>query len=160
MNIKRKELPLLIFSLLLPQAAGLIGSLFTFSSIPTWYATLVRPPIAPPNWVFGPVWTTLFLLMGVSYFLIARRKRTKETSEASLYFYKQLALNTLWSFAFFGLHSPVAGIVVIIPLWYLIFVTIKKFSRILPIAGQLMWPYLAWVTFATILNFCFALLNL
>ncbi len=159
MNIKRKELPLLIFSLVLPQAAGLLGSLFTFSAITTWYQTLIKPPIAPPNWVFGPVWTTLFLLMGISYFLIARKKKTKETNEALLYFYKQLALNVLWSVAFFGLHSPLGGIVVIIPLWYLILVTIKKFSKISPIAGQLMWPYLAWVTFATILNICFFLLN-
>lgn len=160
MKIKSKEFPLLIFSLVLPQAAGLIGSLFTFSAIPNWYQTLVRPPIAPPNWVFGPVWTTLYLLMGISYFLIARKKQTKEKKEALLYFYKQLALNTLWSFAFFGLHSPIAGLLVIIPLWILILTTIKRFSKISPVAAKLMWPYLAWVSFATLLNLCFALLNI
>lgn len=157
--IKAKDILLFIFSLTLPLAAGFVGSFFTFASIPTWYATLIKPPIAPPNWVFGPVWTTLYILMGISFFIIARKKQTKETRNAKLYFYKQLILNALWSFAFFGLHSPIAGLLVIIPLWFLIYKCIKSFVRISYAAGFLLWPYLCWVSFASILNLWFVLLN-
>lgn len=159
MKIKTKELPLLIFSLALPLVAGFIGSLFTFQSIPTWYVTLVKPPISPPNWVFGPVWTTLYLLMGTSFIIVLKSKKSKEKKEAIKYFYKQLFLNTLWSIAFFGFRSPILGVVVIVVLWILILKTIISFSKISIIASQLLYPYLAWVSFASVLNFWIFIIN-
>lgn len=159
MKIKSSEIPLLIFSLVLPQLAGFVGSLFTFSQIPTWYATLDKPPISPPNWVFGPVWTTLYILMGIAFFMVARRKADKKVKDAKAVFYKQLALNSLWSIAFFGFNSTLYGLIVIVPLWIAIFISINKFSKISKKASYLLWPYLAWVSFASILNFWLYILN-
>lgn len=138
--------------------AGVIGSVFTSPSIPTWYAALNKPVFSPPNWIFAPVWTTLYILMGISFYLIWVSK-SKLKQKATKLFLMQLGLNVLWSFMFFGLHSPVLAFVNIIALWVLIFLTIQSFRPISKTAAYLLYPYLAWVSFASILNFSLWILN-
>lgn len=155
---KITNIGLLIFSIVLCQAAGLLGTVFTMSAIPTWYAELSKPFFSPPNSVFGPVWTVLYLLMGISLYivLISKHKRKKD---AQLLFFTQLGLNTLWSIIFFGLRNPVAAFLEILLLWIAIFYTIKVFHTISKKAALLLYPYLAWVTFASLLNFSIWILN-
>lgn len=142
------------------EMAGIFGSLFTASAISTWYTTLVRPELSPPNWVFGPVWTTLFALMGVSVWLVWKRGTKNPDVRVALgMFAFQLAVNVLWSLAFFGLHSPGAALMVIFLLWLAIAMTIALFVKLSKPAAILLLPYLAWVTFATYLNYAFWILN-
>lgn len=144
----------LIISLLLPQLAGLVGSLFTFSAIPTWYATLNKPSFSPPNWIFGPVWTILYILMGISLYLVwSKGKR------GVALFKFHLVINSSWSIVFFGLRSPFLGLIVIVVLWITILALIRIFWKINKLASVLLWPYLAWVSFATVLNFAILILN-
>lgn len=151
----------LIISILICEGAGIIGSVFTISSIPTWYVTLNKPFFSPPNWIFGPVWTILYLLMGISLYLIWTKKVEKKVPKVKSYqvFFAQLILNTLWSIVFFGMKSPFAGFVVIIILWFLIIETIRNFAKVDKTASFLQYPYLVWVTFATVLNFSVWVLN-
>ncbi len=150
----------LIGFILLPFAAGAIGSFFTFSAIPTWYSTLVKPQFAPPNWLFGPVWSMLYLFMGISAYLIWQKGWGKKPVRAALtLFGVQLILNTLWSILFFGLRSPLYGLLCIIPLWLSIAYCIKLFHPIDKRAAYLFIPYLLWVSFATILNAAIWMLN-
>lgn len=159
MNFKQ-NLVLLGF-IVLSQAAGLIGSLFTAPAINSWYVDLIKPGIAPPNWVFAPVWTTLFLLMGVSAFLVWRRGiHRAEVKVALVVFLIQLILNISWSFLFFGLRSPGAAMIEILILWLAIFANIIVFYKLSKIAGLLLVPYLLWVSFASYLNFLIWNLNL
>lgn len=147
-------------SLLLPQLAGIVGSIFTVRSIPTWYASLQRPDFAPPNWIFAPVWTTLFIMMGISAFLIWRRGTDKKEVKVALaIFIIQLVLNTLWSVIFFGFQNPGAALIEISLLWLAILATIILFSKISRVASLLLWPYLLWVTFASYLNYAIWRLN-
>lgn len=150
----------LIISLTAPFVAGGIGSYFTSGAINTWYATLQKPVFNPPNWVFGPVWTLLYILMGISVYLywiaIARKKRS---ITGLIIFDIQLILNTLWSLVFFGLKNPLLALVVIVMLLATIFLTIRIFVRENRLAGYLLIPYILWVTFATILNFWIFILN-
>ena len=148
-----KGMKKLVLSILACLSAGLIGSLFTFSSIPTWYKTLVKPPFSPPNWVFGPVWTMLYVLMGIALSLIWKKRGARTL------FLIHLAFNAGWSIVFFGLHSITGGMVVIIILWGLIVALIRAFYRIDRRASYLLIPYLVWVSFASILNFSLLLLN-
>ena len=148
----------LIASILVCQLAGIVGSLATFPEITGWYATLIKPFFAPPNWVFGPVWITLYLLMGIALWLVWE-KGLKKTKKAMQLFAAQLALNSLWSIVFFGFHSPLGGFIVIVLLWYLIFLCMMRFSKISKRAGWLMVPYLAWVSLASVLNLAILLLN-
>lgn len=148
----------LIFSIGLCLGTGLLGSIFTGPSITTWYATLNKPAFSPPNWVFAPVWTTLFILMGISLYLIWITKDRLKQKAFNLFFV-QLALNVLWSILFFGMHNPILAFVDILILWWTIFLTIKAFSKINKLAGQLLWLYLAWVSFATLLNLSIIILN-
>jgi benzodiazapine receptor len=149
-----------VVSIVVCQAAGLIGSIATFPSIPTWYASLDKPPFNPPNWVFGPVWTTLYTLMGIAAFLVWRKGiRNREVKIALGIFVVQLVLNTLWSVVFFGLNSLAGGLVVIVVLWIAILLTIITFFRMSKVAGALLVPYILWVSFATILNFSLWQLN-
>ena len=141
-----------IASLLVCQLAGALGSLFTAPAIPGWYAGLVKPSFSPPNWVFAPVWTALFLLMGVALAVVWQRKDHPEAPAALRWFAIQWMLNVLWSVAFFGLHSPLLGLVDIVVLWVAIVVTILRFRRISRPAAWLLAPYIAWVSFALILN--------
>lgn len=149
-----------VLSIVVCEGAGLIGSLATFPSIPTWYASLEKPAFNPPNWLFGPVWTTLYALMGIAAFLVWRQGiRKREVKIALGIFLVQLVLNSLWSIVFFGLNSLLGGLVVILPLWVAILLSIVTFYRISKTAGVLLIPYILWVSFATILNFSLWQLN-
>ena len=155
-----KEAGKLLFAIILCNMAGIIGSLFTFSAIPTWYATLIKPEFNPPNWIFGPVWTTLYILMGVSLYLIWKQyEKGKNAKPALTIFSAQLVLNALWSILFFGLQSPLYGLICIIPLWISIAAMIAKFYPLSRNAALLQIPYLLWVSFATILNLFIWMLN-
>lgn len=152
----------LLISIIICQLAGGIGSIFTSKSVSTWYLTINKPSFTPPNWLFAPVWIGLFLLMGISLFLVwshlavALQKRRR----ALTIFFIQLFFNILWSVMFFGLKSPLLGFIVIIVLWILILLTIIKFFKISKLAGWLLIPYILWVSFATILNLAILILNL
>jgi translocator protein len=150
----------LVVSIIACLAAGAIGSIFTRSAIPTWYAALEKPAFNPPNWLFAPVWTLLYVLMGVAAFLVWRKGlENRQVRIALIVFLVQLVLNALWSVVFFGLESPLYGVVVIAALWVAILFTVLKFYRISLTASVLLWPYLLWVTFAAVLNVSIWLLN-
>ena len=149
----------LIWSLLLPFAAGGIGSVFTFTEIPTWYAALTKPVWNPPNWLFGPVWTILYLLMGISLYRYWQRASKERVGAGVGLMVGQLVLNALWSIVFFGLHQPAGAVYVILVLWLAIVWTMVEFSRVDKVAAWLLAPYLAWVTFASALNYAVAILN-
>lgn len=142
------------------ELIGGSGAFFTAAAIPTWYATLARPAFAPPNWIFGPVWSTLFLLMGVAAWLVWERGwQRREVRVALGMFAAQFALNILWSALFFGLHNPGAAFAEIVVLWCAIVAAIVTFGRVSRPAVWLLAPYLAWVTFAAYLNLMLWLLN-
>ena len=151
--MKASDIWKLVVSIIACLAAGAIGSIFTQQAIPTWYATLEKPAFNPPNWVFMPVWTLLYVMMGVAAFLVWRKGlESKQVRIALIVFLVQLVLNALWSVAFFGLESPLCGLIVIVALWVAILFTVLKFYRISRVASVLMWPYLLWVSFAAVLN--------
>ncbi len=151
----------LVIAVAVAEGAGTIGSFFTAPAIPTWYAGLARPEIAPPNWVFAPVWTTLFALMGIAAYLVWVRPgvSSRDRNKALALFAAQLALNVLWSAVFFGLESPGGALLEIIVLWWSILVTIIAFARISRPAAWLLAPYILWVTFAAHLNYTIWTLN-
>jgi len=150
----------LIISIVACQCAGLIGSAFTTPAIPTWYAALEKPPFTPPNWLFAPAWITLYLLMGISASIVWQKGvDTPRVRTALIIFLIQLILNALWSVVFFGLESPLYGVIVIAVLWIAIVSTIVKFFRISTLAGALLLPYIGWVTFAAALNVSVFMLN-
>lgn len=150
----------LVISIVICELVGLLGTPFTITAIPTWYSTLNKPFFAPPNWIFGPVWTLLYFLMGVSFYLIWKQGwQKKKTKEAGQLFLLQLALNYIWSPTFFGLKSPSLGLIVIVSMWILILATIKKFYPLSKTASYLLFPYLLWVSFATLLNMAIVILN-
>ena len=153
-----KQVAIYLGSVIASFAAGAIGSLATIPNIPTWYVSLDKPPLLPPNGVFGPVWTVLYLLMGIALALLITHKATGKKF-AYAWFAVQLTLNTLWSVVFFGLHLPWPGAVIIIALIGAIVMTILAFRRFVPATTWLLMPYLAWVCFATYLNVGVALLN-
>jgi tryptophan-rich sensory protein len=149
----------LIISLIVPQLAGGLGSIFTASSVKGWYLTLEKPTLNPPGWVFGPVWTTLFLLMGVALYLIWTKEGAGSKKLAFWIFGVQLALNVLWSLIFFGAHRPDLALAEIFVLWLMILANIFVFYRVSKLAGLLLVPYLAWVSFAIYLNYSLWRLN-
>jgi benzodiazapine receptor len=149
-----------VASILICLIAGFLGSLATRSSIPTWYAGLTKPPFNPPNQIFAPVWTILYVLMGVSAFIIWRRGlQDRHVKVALSIFAVQLVLNVLWSVLFFGLRFPFPAFTEIIILWIAILFTILSFRKISLTAAMLMIPYFLWVSFAAILNFSLWRLN-
>ncbi|MFA5247628.1 MAG: TspO/MBR family protein [Patescibacteria group bacterium] len=149
-----------ILAILICQVAGIVGSVFTTPSIATWYAGLARPVFSPPNWIFAPVWTTLFTLMGISAFLIWRAGLKRcEVKIALAVFVGQLVLNTCWSIIFFGLHSPMFAFFEIIILWSFILASIILFAKISKLAAVLLIPYILWVSFASVLNYFIWRLN-
>lgn len=152
-----KNPKLLILSLILCLGAGFFGSLFTFQSIPTWYATLNKPFFSPPNYIFGPVWTTLYILMGISLYLVLTKK--PKDKGATNYFFIQLILNFFWSIIFFYLHAPFIAFIEILFLLAFIILTFVSFYKIEKNAAYLLIPYIIWVSFAAILNLSIALLN-
>lgn len=150
----------LIVSIVACQCAGFIGSIATSRSVSTWYQTLQKPDFTPPSWLFAPAWITLYLLMAIAAFLVWRTGLDKpETRTALIIFLVQLVLNALWSIAFFGLQSPLYGVIVIAALWLAILFTILKFFPISKAAGVLMLPYILWVSFAAVLNISILILN-
>ncbi len=158
--MKRPDYLKLAFAILGSQAAGLIGSLFTFNSVRGWYTTLERPALNPPGWIFGPVWTTLYLLMGIAAYLVWQKgMKKKEVRFALGLFVGQLAFNALWSILFFGLQSPGAALIDIFLLWLAIIATIEAFVKVSRPAAWLFVPYLLWVSFASYLNFAIWSLN-
>lgn len=150
----------LVLAILICQLAGIIGSVFTISSIPTWYASLNKPFFSPPNSIFGPVWVILYTLMGISLYIVWKSKVNKRLKTPALrFFYIQLILNSLWSILFFGLKSPLLAFIEILVLLIMIAATIVKFYKISPPSAYLLAPYLLWVTFASVLNLAIVLLN-
>jgi tryptophan-rich sensory protein len=143
-------------AILIPLLVGLIGSYFTFSSVNTWYQTLQKPSFSLPSWLFGPVWTLLYVLMGIAFYLVWTAK--KNNVAISLYSV-QLGLNLLWSVLFFGLRSPFYALICIVALWLAILATILSFYKISKTAAYLMVPYILWVSFASVLNYMSFVLN-
>jgi len=158
--MRARDIVKLVVSIIACQCAGFIGSLATTPNIPTWYAALEKPFFTPPSWLFAPAWITLYLLMAIAAFLIWRKGLGEEGVKCALIvFLVQLVLNSLWSVVFFGLQSPLYGMVVIIALWIAILLTIIKFFRLSTAAGWLMIPYILWVSFASALNISIWVLN-
>ncbi len=150
----------LITTIIISELAGIIGSVFTTSSIAGWYSTLSKPAFNPPSFIFGPVWTTLYLLMGIAAFLVWKKGLDRKDVKIALgIFIGQLILNTLWSIIFFGLHSPDAAFIEIIFLWLAIVATIIAFAKISKSAAWLFAPYILWVSFAAFLNYSIWMLN-
>lgn len=156
----KRDLIKLIASLLVCQLAGFLGSLVTSPSIPVWYASLEKPSFSPPNWVFSPVWITLYALMGISLYLLWRQDSKVPKVQIALFlFIVQLILNVSWSMVFFGLRLPFLAFIEILLLWAAILLTIVKALKVSKTAGILLLPYILWVSFAAVLNFSLWFLN-
>lgn len=141
-------------------AVGLVGAVYTNQSVNTWYPSLVKPAFVPPAWVFGPVWTMLFVLMGIALYRVwGKGIGKKKVSNGVALFVVQLVLNGLWSYLFFGLRNPLLALVDIVVLLITIGLVTLKFWRIEKRAGYLLLPYLFWVSFALLLNLSIVLLN-
>ena len=150
----------LVVSILASFAAAGIGSLFTFKAIPNWYAGLKKPPYTPPNWAFGPIWTILYIPMGISVFLVWQEGlATNGAMLAFILFWIQLAFNAFWSIIFFGMKSKGGGVITIVVLWLLILATMITSFRVSGWAGALLIPYIVWVSIASYLNIGVWLLN-
>ena len=159
-RIKGSDVYKFVIAILVCQIAGFIGSILTRSSVSTWYPTLIKPRFTPPDWLFAPVWITLYILIGMATFLVWRRGFHHQVIKRALaLFGVQLILNVLWSFFFFGLKSPLAGLIEIGILGIAIILTIRSFLQVSRTAGLLLIPYFLWVTFATGLNLSIWYLN-
>lgn len=161
MNRKRiREIVALIICLAIPFLAGAIGGFFTAPAIPTWYAGLAKPVFNPPPWIFGPAWSALYAMMGVALYLVWRRGlKQPGVKRAAILFAAQMALNAAWPILFFGLRNPGIALIEIAVLWVMILLTLLAFLRVSRTAGLLLVPYLAWVSFAAVLNFAIWRLN-
>ena len=152
--------PELILSIGVCLGVGVIGSVFTAPAITSWYAFLNKPFFNPPNWIFGPVWTLLYILMGISFYLVLiTRPKSNGYRQALQLFALQLVFNLLWSVIFFGLRNLLAAFLEIIILWIAILLTWQKFRKISRTAANLLIPYIGWVSFALLLNLAIAILN-
>jgi len=149
-----------LLSIAICLAVGFIGSIATMPNLPSWYAALNKPAFTPPNWLFGPAWTTLYVLMGMAAALVWNKGWEKRAVKAAIYIFAlQLALNFAWSFIFFGQHWILAALIEIIILWLAIIWCIIAFGRVSRLAGWLLAPYILWVSFASVLNLSIWLLN-
>jgi translocator protein len=150
----------LVASIALCEAAGVIGGIFTARSVKTWYTELEKPWFSPPSWIFGPVWITLYAMMGVALYLIWQKRTEVPGADLAIgVFMIQLLLNVAWSFFFFGLRSPLFGFIEIVFLWISIAATVVLFWKISTAPGALLVPYLIWVTFASVLTYSIWQLN-
>ena len=150
----------LVISILIPLVVGFTSSFFTASSVSTWFQTIEKPSWNPPGWIFAPVWTSLYILMGISLFLIWKNEYDQQKKRAALILFAfQLLLNFLWSFIFFGQHQIGWALVDIAALWLALLVTIFAFASVNKTAAWLLVPYISWVSFATLLNFSIWTLN-
>ncbi|MFH0891623.1 MAG: TspO/MBR family protein [Candidatus Falkowbacteria bacterium] len=158
--MKKANAVKLIISIAACQAAGLFGSVFTAPAIPGWYAALVKPSFNPPGWIFGPVWTLLYALMGVALYLVWKQGTDQKRIKAGIIiFIIHLFFNTSWSIVFFGLKSPGWAFANVIVLWLMIGEVTRRFREIDKTAAYLLIPYWAWVSFAAVLNFYLWRLN-
>jgi tryptophan-rich sensory protein len=159
-SMKLRDLLQLLAAIIICQLAGAIGTLFTLPSIGAWYSLLEKPFFTPPNWVFGPVWISLYTLMGIAVFIIWKNgTKQKENKTALTFFRLQLILNATWSIVFFGMQNILLGLINIVFLWILILLTTIRFYKIDSRAGYIMIPYLLWVSLATALNAFLFILN-
>jgi len=158
--MKKLNILQLVFCIAIPLVAGAVSGVVTVDAIDGWYATLNKPFFNPPDFIFGPVWTTLYILMGISLYMIVRSVKSTMRSRALIIFGVQLFLNFVWSFLFFYFEHPDFALLDIIPLWAFILWMIIAFKEIRPIAGYLQIPYLLWVSFATLLNAAIWWLNM
>ncbi|UCC68600.1 MAG: tryptophan-rich sensory protein [Armatimonadota bacterium] len=149
----------LVVSVALCLGTGLIGSLFTARSVGDWYVSLSKPAWTPPSWVFGPVWSALYVVMGIAAWLVWRQAGSSARTVALVVFALQLALNAAWSAIFFGLRMPGWAFGEIVVLWAAILCAVIAFWRVNPVAAWLLLPYLAWVSFASVLNFAIWRMN-
>jgi benzodiazapine receptor len=157
--VKINKLLQLFFLILICEGVGFLGTIFTIPSIQGWYMTLQKAPFNPPSFLFGPVWTALYFIMAVALFLVLQKKLKKQRNFLIILFSAQLVLNFLWSVIFFGAHLPWAAFLEILLLWISIALLIVDFWKYSKPAAILLVPYLAWVSFASILNLFVALLN-
>ncbi len=156
-TLSRMSLVRLVVSVAVCEAAGVVGSAFTVSAIPVWYAALQKPWFTPPNWLFAPVWLSLYFLMGVTLYLLWQKH--PQSRAALTAFGIQLLLNVIWSMVFFGAHELLYGFVVVAALWFMILATIAFSYRVSRTASALLVPYISWVTIASALNYYVWLLN-
>jgi benzodiazapine receptor len=157
--MKRADIIKLIICLGVPLTVGFAGSFFTNSSM-DWYQTLQKPVFNPPNWVFAPVWTVLYLLMGISLFLVWQRGFANAAGKTALAcFILQLVFNTLWTPIFFGVKQPLVAFADIIVLWLAAVATVASFYRVSKLSAILLVPYIVWVSFAAVLNAAICVLN-
>ena len=153
MKLQASDIVSLVVAVAIPLVVGGLGGIATASAIPTWYQGLNKPAWNPPGWLFGPVWTVLYILMGIAAWLVWRQGWDNPQVQVALaIFGVQLLLNLFWSLIFFGLHSPGWAVLEIVILWGFILATTIQFYRLEPVAGLLLIPYQLWVTFATVLN--------
>jgi benzodiazapine receptor len=150
--MERSDLTKLLLSVVATVGLGSLGGLATVSEVQGWYATLQKPSFNPPNWLFGPVWTLLYLLMGISFYLIWKQHVSAVRNQALLLFGMQFLLNFCWSFIFFRFHQTGWAFVEIIFMWIMIFSTILAFGKLSSTAAWLLVPYISWVSFASLLN--------
>lgn len=150
--MKKNDLIKLVTAVSLTVILGAVGGLVTAPEIPTWYAGLTKPSFNPPNWLFGPVWTTLYILMGISCYLVWKQAPSSERNKALTIFIIQFVLNFCWSFIFFGMHATGWALAEMILLWITILITIFSFARFSKTAAWLLVPYISWVSFAMLLN--------
>lgn len=156
---KHIDMRKLAVSILACVLLGSLDSIFTAPSIGTWYASLAKPAFTPPNWLFAPVWTALFVLMGIALYLVWEKYPSAKSKFAMQVFAVQFTLNVLWSALFFGLRSPLYGFVEIVVFWLAIAATIALFYRVSRLAAYLLVPYIVWVTIAAALNYSVMVLN-
>jgi tryptophan-rich sensory protein len=147
-----KKALVFILCLALPLAVGSLSGFATVTGIDSWYSTVNKPSFNPPNWLFAPVWTTLYALMGLSLYLVWQSPESQIRKNALIIFGIQLFLNFCWSFLFFYFESPGLAVIEIVFLWVSILMMIFYFIKVKPLAGYLQIPYLLWVSFASILN--------
>jgi benzodiazapine receptor len=153
MRLQPQDIVSLIVAIAIPLAVAAVGGAATASSVSTWYPNIEKPAWTPPSWLFGPVWTLLFIMMGVASWLVWRSGGgDPKVRTALILFGAQLAFNLLWSVLFFGLRRPGLALLEIVVLWAFILATLVAFYRLRPAAGLLLVPYQLWVTFATALN--------
>jgi tryptophan-rich sensory protein len=155
-----KKILLFVIALGICLLAGYIGSYYTTPEIPTWYASLQKPDLTPPSWVFAPVWTVLFIFMGVSlYWIFESGLKNQEAKLGLILFIFQLVLNVGWSFFFFGLHSTFFSFLIIVMLWAVLLCTIVQVFRFSIPAATILFPYICWISFVAYLNYAILILN-
>lgn len=162
MKMKNKKWIVLGVCILIPLLVGWVGGIFTSSSVGGWYLNLNKPSFNPPSWVFAPVWTLLFVLMGLSLYFVFVDRKNKNLENRKIFLWLfgiQLGLNLFWSILFFGLRNPFYALIEIFVLWVFILLTLIYGFKINKKSGWLLLPYILWVSFATILNYNIVLLN-